>query len=88
MHTVNDAPVASDDAYSIGQDGFLKVTVAKGLLANDHDVDGNNLRVSSIVSSVTNGALQLSLDGSFTYKPAVGFFGTDSFTYKLKFPNY
>ncbi|WP_221894236.1 tandem-95 repeat protein [Bathymodiolus japonicus methanotrophic gill symbiont] len=82
VHPVDDAPVATDDLYSVGEDGFLKVTVAKGLLANDHDVDGNILRVNSIVSSVANGALQMSLDGSFTYKPNFGFFGTDSFTYK------
>lgn len=78
----NDAPVASDDAYSVGEDGFLKVPAA-GVLTNDHDVDGNILRVTGIGSSVINGVLQMSLDGGFTYKPNSGFSGTDSFTYKV-----
>lgn len=80
---VNDAPVAVDDLYSIGENGFLKVALSSGLLANDFDIDQNILHVNGIVTSVTNGVLQMHLDGSFTYKPNFGFFGSDSFTYKV-----
>ena len=80
VHAVNDAPVASDDTYSIGEDGFLKVLFDKGLLNNDQDADGNTLQVN-IVSTVNNGDLQMNLDGSFTYKPYFGFHGPDSFSY-------
>jgi VCBS repeat-containing protein len=77
---VNDAPVAVDDAYSVNEDEVLNV-VAPGVLANDSDpVEGSPIS-ASLVSGVTNGALTLNADGSFTYTPAANFFGTDSFTY-------
>lgn len=37
---------------------------------------------SALVSSPSNGSLTLASDGSFTYSPAAGFSGTDSFTYR------
>ena len=39
---VNDAPVAGADAYSTDEDTPLTVT-APGVLANDTDVDGDDL---------------------------------------------
>jgi hypothetical protein len=36
------------------------------------------------VTNPANGALTLNPDGSFTYTPNAGFFGTDSFTYSAK----
>jgi len=54
ISNATDAPVAAGDAYSVGGDGFLKVTVTTGLLANDLDADGNALRVNSIVTITVN----------------------------------
>lgn len=81
VNPINDAPVAVDDEFSMDQDTVLTATAAQGLLVNDTDVDGDPLTVVG-VSDVTHGTLVLNADGSFTYTPAAGFVGTDSFTYK------
>lgn len=80
---VQHAPVAGNDAYATPQDTPLNVS-APGVLANDGDQDGNTLTVRTTpVSSPSNGALSLAVDGSFTYTPNAGFTGTDSFTYRV-----
>ena len=77
---VNDAPVATNDAYSTFEDAPLVVS-ASGVLANDSDVEGGPL-LAVLVSGPTSGTLLLNSDGSFTYTPTAAFFGTDSFTYR------
>lgn len=80
--TGNQPPMATNDRYTIPQAGALTVDAAHGLLANDRDPDGNPLQIGSI-SSVTPGRqLALNPDGSFTYAPAPGFVGTETFTYQ------
>ncbi len=78
---VNDAPVGTSDAYQTKQDVALTVSVASGVLANDHDVDGD-LLTAILSAGPTHGTLVLNADGSFAYTPNAGFFGTDSFTYR------
>ncbi len=77
----NNAPVASDDTYSVDEDDVL-IIAAPGVLANDSDVDGDSL-TPSLVSGPSNGTLTLNSDGSFTYTPNANFNGTDTFTYKV-----
>ena len=79
---VNTPPVAVDDAYETDQNVELVVGVAEGVLANDYDVDGDNL-TATLKTNVTNGVLVLKGDGSFTYTPKADFCGTDSFIYTL-----
>jgi VCBS repeat-containing protein len=79
VHAVNDFPVAVDDSYSVIFGNTLSVS-APGVLANDTDVDGDGL-FASVESAPSNGTLSLSVDGSFSYTPASGFVGTDTFTY-------
>jgi RHS repeat-associated protein len=55
--------------------------IAPGLLADATDPDGDHL-TSSLVTSPAHGSVSLANDGSFSYFPAVGFSGVDSFTYK------
>lgn len=81
VNSVNDAPVAVEDAYTTNEDEVLTVDVATGVLANDTDVDGDAL-TAMLVSDVSNGTLALAADGSFVYTPDENFFGSDSFTYK------
>jgi|GEM_PF-5040054 len=78
----NDDPVAINDTYSVGEDSSLTVTRANGVLANDSDAENDDL-LASIVSQPTNGTVNLSDDGSFTYTPIADFFGTDSFEYQV-----
>jgi hypothetical protein len=73
-------PVASADAYTTLPNTPLTVT-SPGVLNNDVDPEGDPLMVV-LISSVSNGALTLNKDGSFTYTPNTDFSGVDSFTYK------
>jgi hypothetical protein len=75
----NYAPEAVDDAYSVNQDEILEIEVP-GVLANDIDLDGDELIVSLEIEP-SNGMLELSEDGSFLYTPDEGFSGEDSFGY-------
>ncbi len=82
VNPINDAPTANDDIYFGFQDAPIVATTQNGLLINDTDVDGPALS-AILVSGVAQGTLALASNGSFTYTPAAGFIGTDSFTYKL-----
>ncbi len=77
--SVNDLPVAGNDAYTTVRGSALTIA-APGVLANDSDVDGTLTAV--LVSGPANGTLTLGSNGSFTYTPGVGFSGTDSFSYQ------
>jgi len=79
VNAVNDAPVAVPDSYSTDMDVALNVP-APGVLENDSDVEGQVL-TPVLKTDVSNGTLQLWLDGSFNYTPDAGFVGVDTFTY-------
>ncbi|MXZ74354.1 MAG: tandem-95 repeat protein, partial [Gemmatimonadetes bacterium] len=74
---VNDAPEAAADTASTDEDEAVEVPV----LANDTDVDGDTLRVSS-VTKPANGTAAVAADGSgVRYMPDENWHGTDTFTY-------
>ena len=77
---VNDAPVAASDQYGTDEDTTLEVD-APGLLGNDHDVDSASLS-AALVAAPAHGSVTVDPDGSFTYVPAAGHSGADSFTYQ------
>ncbi|MFI5455636.1 MAG: Ig-like domain-containing protein [Isosphaerales bacterium] len=74
------APVANNDAYTIGHDRTLAVNFG-GVLANDTDPQGDGL-TATIVSTTQHGTLTFNSSGTFTYVPNTHFYGTDTFTYK------
>jgi predicted extracellular nuclease len=78
---VNDAPVAEDDQYVTDEDVMLTVP-APGVLDNDFDVEGEEMTIIP-VADVSNGTLNWTLNGGFTYTPDAKFNGTDTFSYKL-----
>ncbi|HMA10451.1 MAG TPA: Ig-like domain-containing protein, partial [Steroidobacteraceae bacterium] len=78
--TPNQAPAASNDAYSMASGTTLGVA-APGVLGNDSDADANPL-TAVLMSSTANGGLTFNGDGSFSYAPNAGFAGTDSFAYR------
>ncbi|HJN07594.1 MAG TPA: Ig-like domain-containing protein [Pirellulaceae bacterium] len=79
---VNDDPAAVSDNYTVDQESSLTVSAEDGVLANDLDVDGEQLTAEHVAGTgPNNGSLQLAGDGSFTYTPNPGFFGDDSFQY-------
>ncbi len=79
--SVNDVPVANNDAYTLNEDTILNLP-APGVLANDCDIDGDPLTVA-LVTGPTHGTLTLNADGSFTYTPDADYNGADSFTYRV-----
>ncbi|MHA1939590.1 MAG: Ig-like domain-containing protein, partial [Candidatus Thorarchaeota archaeon] len=93
VHSVNDAPVANDDSYFIDEDTILQTVadtgviilfsqdVIFGVLANDFDVDGDEL-IAILVTGPSHGSLILNADGSFTYTPNANWHGVDSFIYE------
>jgi Bacterial Ig domain/Calx-beta domain/Nidogen-like len=76
---VNHPPTTEADSYATNQGVTLSVA-APGVLGNDVDVDENPL-AAALVSGPAHGSLTLAANGSFTYTPASGFNGVDSFTY-------
>ena len=81
IEAVNDPPVASVDHYFSLPDLTLNVPATSGVLVNDVDVDGPELK-SMLIESPAHGVLNLSADGAFSFRPARGFRGTDFFTYR------
>ncbi len=77
----NTAPVAAGETYTTSQGSTLSVA-APGVLANDSDADGDTLAVADRTDPAS-GTVTLNADGSFVYRPAPGFAGQDSFTYKV-----
>jgi Ca2+-binding RTX toxin-like protein len=83
--TVMTTPLARNDSYAAT--GNIRITVAApGVLANDSDADGVGPAINVTAGtflSAQGGNVNLTADGAFTYNPAPGFEGADSFTYTL-----
>ena len=76
---VNDAPIAQDDSASLQAGDTLAVDV----LANDNDIDGDDLIVSAVNSG--NAAVGASIDGDnkIVVSPDAGFSGTAQISYTV-----
>ena len=77
----NEAPVANDDNLTTDQDTATSLSISD-LALNDSDPDGDALTLS-IHSQPSSGSVVDNGDGTWTYTPNAGFFGSDSFTYEL-----
>ncbi|MFQ3235301.1 MAG: hypothetical protein ACI9C4_000855, partial [Paraglaciecola sp.] len=75
---VNDAPVVTQDTFSLEQDSALTLL---NVLANDTDIDGDTLSISALNYS---GNASVSIDADqIIYQPANGFFGRENFSYTV-----
>jgi VCBS repeat-containing protein len=79
LPAANTAPVAVADSYSTTA-GTALVVAAAGVLANDTDAQANPL-TAALDAAPGHGSLTLNPNGGFTYTPAAGYAGPDSFTY-------
>jgi MYXO-CTERM domain-containing protein len=79
---VNDSPVANADTATVAEDSSVNIDV----LANDIDVDGEELAVESL-GTPSHGSVVLLGDDTVTYTPVANYFGTDSFQYRVKDPS-
>ncbi|MCX7553046.1 ThuA domain-containing protein [Marinicella sp. S1101] len=76
----NRAPQAFADAYKIATNETLAVS-APGVLINDVDQDGDDM-TAVLVMPVSDGALELNPNGSFSYSPELNTEGVFQFTYQ------
>ncbi len=82
VNIVNLPPAAMDDYYETDQDVAL-IVPAPGVLGNDVDPDPTDNLRADLKTAPLHGSIVLNEDGSFTYVPQAGFFGTDSFVYYM-----
>jgi large repetitive protein len=80
---VNDTPLAVNDTINVLEEITLYATVA----TNDSDAESTSAQLLwNLVDDGTagdNGSLVLNADGSYSYAPALDFFGTVQFTYRV-----
>lgn len=73
-------PIATADQFTLNEDEVL----SGFLLANDSHPDARSFSLDNqAVRLPENGAVQLNTDGSFVYRPAANFVGSDSFIYQI-----
>jgi large repetitive protein len=77
VNPVNDVPVAVADSATTNED----TPVTLNPLANDSDVDGDTLSITSATSP--NGTIVLNPDGTITFTPDANFNGPTTITYTI-----
>ncbi|MCH7596736.1 MAG: cadherin-like domain-containing protein, partial [Planctomycetes bacterium] len=77
--STNQAPTIVADTYHVLY-GSIEVDASQGVLRNDSDADGDVL-TAILTRGPAHGSLLLQADGSFSYTPADGFLGEDTFAY-------
>ncbi|ELB2105530.1 tandem-95 repeat protein, partial [Vibrio parahaemolyticus] len=75
---VNDPPNVQGEEATIDQDTPFTVYLEE----NDSDPEGESITVT-ILDGPSNGQVIQNPDGSYTYQPNPGFFGTDTITYEV-----
>lgn len=75
---LNLPPQAEPESYTLIEEGLLSANVTD----NDADPEEGALRVE-LIDDVDHGSLNLASDGAFQYNPALNYFGSDSFRYRL-----
>jgi hypothetical protein len=86
VRPVNDPPVAGDDFAATTAGRSLRLLIA-ALLANDRDVDGDELTFTLPgAASARGGTLSRKGDG-VVYTPPAGFTGEDTFVYRVTDPS-
>ena len=78
VSSVNDSPSATNDLATTNEDTMATISV----LANDSDVDGNILEVSSATQG-SSGSTSIT-SNTIRYTPHVNFNGEDSFSYTIQ----
>lgn len=79
VNPMNDNPTAQADAASTSKNNAVNISV----VANDGDVDGDNLLITS-VTQAANGTVVITGGAKMVnYRPRNGFTGTDTFTYTV-----
>ena len=84
LYQFNSPPIGFADTFLVYPGNTLEIGIEDGLLANDFDIDGNEIGAArAFGNSPGHGILDLHPNGSFTYFPQEGFRGNDLFHYYL-----
>jgi hypothetical protein len=79
----NQSPVAVSDSLAVTSGASVGFTAAF-LLSNDSDPDGDPIAITSVGTTPSAGGVVIDNGGgTWTYTPAAGFTGPDSFTYSI-----
>ena len=78
-------PVANPDSYTTNEDSTLNVG-GNGVRSNDNLAGFGNNADAIVLAGPSHGTLTLGQNGNFTYVPSANFNGTDTFTYRLRYP--
>ncbi|MGV3602783.1 MAG: Ig-like domain-containing protein [Dyadobacter fermentans] len=85
--SVKASPIAVNESYStIGNVG-INIDAGSGLFANDISPSGTALSLngSTTITSANGGTATVNATtGAFTFEPAAGYTGTDTFTYEIQ----
>ncbi|NQZ07199.1 MAG: tandem-95 repeat protein, partial [Algicola sp.] len=84
-------PVAANDRYTLNEDETFNSTISTNnpsILSNDFDLDTADTLtlVTQLEQATSHGILNLAPDGTFTYQPNAGYYGIDSFKYRISDP--
>ncbi len=74
----NAVPIAVADNAETDENSAISIAV----LANDSDTDNTLLNIAT-TTDPTNGSIMLNTNGTITYTPNQGYFGSDTFTYTI-----
>ena len=81
--TLNNAPLANDDAYTTNVNQNIVITAASaGIVSNDLDVESESLSVTTNTDP-SNGTVTVAADGTLNYVPNAEFTGKDTFEYTV-----
>jgi hypothetical protein len=82
IQVTNSLPQAGNGSFQVSHDQGLFVPAISGALSLSSDPDNDPL-TATLVSGTAYGTLALNSNGSFTYQPAPGYIGPDSFDYEV-----
>ncbi len=80
-------PIAVKDSYRVAVNKRMEIAKDAGVLINDISNLRKSITKAVIGENVTNGALTLNANGSFSYSPNKDFQGRDYFTYHVRNTN-
>ena len=80
--SINHAPYAIDDAYTVAEDNVLVINVAD-LLSNDGDFDADSIMFGT-ASGAVNGTVVDNGDGTLSFTPSPDYYGDAHFQYSME----
>lgn len=83
IHVGNEAPTVIDDVYRVAT-GQRLVVRGGGVLANDHDAEGDLMRVTHLDTTGLHGRLELRSDGGLGFIPEPGFIGKTTASFDVQ----